>query len=420
MSAILGGLPGVLCHLDDILVFGKDSQEHDAHLQAVLERIRAAGITLNSQKYPLKTKAVKVMPPPKTVSELRRFMGMINQLGKFSPNIAEMSAPLRRLLSNKQVWQWGPDQDKSFKNLQAELTKPTVLKLYNTHAPTKISADASSYGIGAVLLQLVNKQWCPIAYASRVMTNTETRYAQIEKEALAITWACEKFSQYILGKSILLETDHKPLVPLMTYKHLDNLPPRVLRFRLRLMRFDYQISHVPGKLLYTADALSRSPIHQIPDASTLAQQKMLNISLSHAVATHLPASKDRLEVYRDAQLADSTCAAVRTYCTTGWPRRQMLTNNLLPYWKVRGELSLYENLLLYGSRIVVLAKLQKETLYKIHQGHQGIQKCYLRMSSSVWWPGVSKAMESYIKNCPQCLKSYIPPKEPLLSSPLPS
>ena len=71
---------------------------------------------------------------------------MINQLGKFSPKVAEMSAPLQRLLSTKQVWQWG--QDKSFKNLQAELTKPTVLKLYNTHAPTKISADASSYGIG--------------------------------------------------------------------------------------------------------------------------------------------------------------------------------------------------------------------------------------------------------------------------------
>ena len=147
---------------------------------------------------------------------------MINQLGKFSPNVAELSAPLRRLLINKQVWQWGPDQGNSYKSLQAELTKPTMLKLYDTQAPTKVSADGSSYGVGAVLLQLVNKQWCPIVYASRVMTNSEARYAQIEKEALAITWACEKFSQYILGKRILLETDHKPLVPLMTYKHLDN------------------------------------------------------------------------------------------------------------------------------------------------------------------------------------------------------
>ena len=92
------------------------------------------------------------------------------------------------------------------------------------------------------------------------MSETETRYAQIEKEALAITWACEKFSTYILGKHISIETDHKPLVPLLGSKHLDNLPPRVLRFRLRLMRFSYSIQHVPGTLLYAADTLSRAPL----------------------------------------------------------------------------------------------------------------------------------------------------------------
>ena len=87
------------------------------------------------------------------------------------------------------------------------------------------------------------------------------------------------------------------------------------------------------------------------------------------VATHLPASKDRLDVYREAQLADPTCSAVRNYCTTGWPKYQTLTNNLLPYWKVRGRLSLYENLLLYGSRIVIPVKLQQETLSKIPPGN---------------------------------------------------
>ena len=96
------------------------------------------------------------------------------------------------------------------------------------------------------------------------MTTSKPRYAQIEKEALAITWACEMFSSYVLGKQILLETDHKPL---LMYKHLDNLLPRILRFQLRLMRFDYGISHVPGKYLYVADALSRSnAIHNSNEA----------------------------------------------------------------------------------------------------------------------------------------------------------
>ena len=87
----------------------------------------------------------------------------------------------------------------------------------------------------------------------------EKRYAQIEKEALVVTWACSKFSNYILGRPFLIETDHKPLVPILSTKHLDDLPPRILRFRLRLARFSYTIEHVPGKLLYTADALSRAP-----------------------------------------------------------------------------------------------------------------------------------------------------------------
>ena len=124
----------------------------------------------------------------------------------------------------------------------------------------KITADASAYGLGAVLLQRQDEVWKPVAYSSKSMTETERRYSQIEKEALALVWACEKFEDYVLGKEIQLETDHKPLVPLLGRTHLDCLPPRILRFRLRLMRFSYSICHVPGKELYTADALSRAPL----------------------------------------------------------------------------------------------------------------------------------------------------------------
>ena len=91
------------------------------------------------------------------------------------------------------------------------------------------------------------------------MTEAETRYVQIEKEALATTWACERFTKFILGKQIQIETDHKPLIPLPSTKHLDDLPLRILHFRLRLMRFYCTISHIPGKLLYTVDTLIHAP-----------------------------------------------------------------------------------------------------------------------------------------------------------------
>ena len=100
----------------------------------------------------------------------------------------------------------------------------------------------------------------PVAYASRSMASTEQRYAQIEKEALATTWACEKFNDYILGKDILIETDHKPLVPLFDSRTLDELLPRIQIFRMRRMKYSFKMLHVPGKELVTTDTLSRAPL----------------------------------------------------------------------------------------------------------------------------------------------------------------
>lgn len=158
-------------------------------------------------------------------------------------------------MSKENTWTWGPSQEQAFAQVKEELSQPTILTLYDPDKESKISADASAYGLGAVLFQKTDSNWKPVAYASRSMSETERRYTQIEKEALATAWACENFSMYVLGKRFRIETDHKPLVPLLGSKHLDSLPPRVLRFRLRLDRFDYSIEHVPGKLLYTADTL---------------------------------------------------------------------------------------------------------------------------------------------------------------------
>ena len=169
-------------------------------------------------------------------------MGMANQLGKFSHRLAEISKPLRVLLSTNNEWSWGADQDHAFCAMKEELAKPPTLGFYNPEAKTKIVSDASSYGLGAVILQENKEDWKPVAFASRSLTKTEQHYATIEKEALGITWACEKFATYVLGMRFQIETDHKPLIPLLSCKHLDNLPPRILRFRLRLNRFDYSFT----------------------------------------------------------------------------------------------------------------------------------------------------------------------------------
>ena len=178
------------------------------------------------------------------------------------------------------------------------------------------------------------------------MTETEYYYAQIEKEALATTWACDKFASYILGKKVHVKTDHKPLVPLLSTKYLDNMPPGVLRFRLWLARYDYTISHVPRKYLYTADTSSRAPITSQVDTDASNATVKEAEALMELCVSHLPASTHRIDVYCTSQAANPTGSTVINYCRHEWPDKNEINQVLIPYWTVRGELTVHNNLLL--------------------------------------------------------------------------
>lgn len=161
---------------------------------------------------------------------------MINQMGKFTPNLAEKTKPLWELLGKDTHWIWRAAQRDCFEKLKKLLTSSPVLALFDSSLETIVSADASSFGLGAVLLQKqTSGELKPVAYISRSMTPTEQRYAQIEKEALAFTWACERFATYLVGMKFHIETDHKPLVPLLSTKSLEELPVRVQQFCLRML-----------------------------------------------------------------------------------------------------------------------------------------------------------------------------------------
>ena len=175
--------------------------------------------------------------------------------------------------------------------------------------------------MGAVLLQSKdNTTWQPVAFASRALSETESRYAQIEKEALALVYACENFSDYVLGKDILLEIDHKPLLPLLGSKSLDTLPSHVLRFRIHLTRFQYNINHVPGKTLYIADTLSRAPLST---SSINYEQKDAEMFV-HAVMNSIPAISNYLDNFRKAQLQDKICCQQTEFCKSGRPSHKQL------------------------------------------------------------------------------------------------
>jgi len=168
-------------------------------------------------------------------------MGVVNQLGKFSPHVAEISAPLRKLLSTKTAWLWGPEQETYFKYLISDLTTN------NSHILQSISAyqDLSR----CLLIQpwgcLTSAKWFNMASSGLCVPFNDRHWGTlctIRERGSDTHLGLWEVQCYILGKHIILETDHKPLVLILSYKHLDNLPPWVLRFRLRLMSCTWQIS----------------------------------------------------------------------------------------------------------------------------------------------------------------------------------
>ena len=194
-------------------------------------------------------------------------------------------------------------QQQAFDKIKQAHSKVPTLAIYDSLRETKVSSDASSFGLEGVLMQsTTDGHWKPVAYISRAMTETGQRYAQVEKEALAVTWARERLSDYLIGKHFHIETDHKPLVSLLGNKNLSELPPRLLR----LLRLKYTILVVPGKSLVVADTLSRAPVTKHKSEHDDRQNEEIELYVN-SVLSEIPASDKRLEEIGERQRDDEVC-----------------------------------------------------------------------------------------------------------------
>ena len=184
---------------------------------------------------PQEGKGTTEMTVPTDKQQLQSFLGMVNYMGTFIPNLSHHTELLRTMLKKDNIFHWEEQQTRSFQQVKTLITKAntTLLRYYDRNLPVTVQADASLRGLGVCLIQKYRGQDQPIAFASKSLTDMETRYANVERELLAIVFACQHFSTYLLGRSFVAESDHKPL-EMIAMKNLANAPPHLQRILLEL------------------------------------------------------------------------------------------------------------------------------------------------------------------------------------------
>ncbi len=235
MEFIFEGLEGVEVIVDDILVWALTILEHNARVRAMCRW---------AEKY------VLTFYRPKTIVGVPRVTWVGHTLSEkgLQPST---SAPLWQLLEKGVEWHWEAGQQNSFDKLKWVVAKAPVLRIYDPKAPVVLNVDASSKGLGAVILQ----DGQPVAFGSRALTSAQEKYAQIEKEMLAILYGCTKFNEFLSAREVTVETDYKPVVGIFE-KNLYQLSPRIQRIEMRLEKYDLKLKWVPGHKMHISDTLS--------------------------------------------------------------------------------------------------------------------------------------------------------------------
>ena len=257
-----------------------------------------------------------------------------------------------------------------------------------------IQCDASEKGLGGTLLQ--NGQ--PVSFASKALTKTEQHYAQIEKECLAIVFACEKFDQFLYGREkVTVHTDHKPLIPIFQ-KPIHSAPKRLQRMLLRLQKYELEIVHIPGKDMLIADWLSRAYLkgrrHQgqiFDELEHINQMEYVNVSESTQ------------HQFQNATKADASLMELMLMVQHGWPEhRADVPVSIRQYFNYKDDITVQNGILFKGQRIIVPQSMQALMLRKTHSSHQGAEACIRRARDSLFWPGMGAQIQEMVSRCDTC------------------
>ena len=435
-------LNGVLNIADDLLVYGSTIEEHDNNLKALLNRCRDVNLTLNPKKLrfksenvpffgnivtskgikpdPKKVEAIKAWPTPTNVKELQSFLGAVNYLSKYIPHLSTLRSTLQCLIKKDTEYLWTPTHDRAFQDIKDAICTETLLSYFDKSKPVFIEVDASGQGLGAALLQgnieefeLQNASQTegkflefrnrlkPIAFASKSLSEAETRYSNIERELLGVVWAVDHFNHYTFANKIHIISDHKPLQPLFNGKMLVTCSPRTARLLLKIIDKDIKFYYQNGPTMHISDALSRLSSHNTKRGNA-QEVKGLNIQICEVcpVQSNLTINQVQAETAKDQDMQQ-----LITYIIQGWPAKQQeCIQQLQSYHTFKEEMSVVDGLIFKGERLIIPQSLKHKALQAIHRSHMGIQKTLDRSKGCFYWPGISKDITNVCETCEECLK----------------
>ena len=397
LDSVYIGLPGVTGIADDMVIFGRNEEEHDRNLILFLETTRKNGLVLNKRKLqfkkqevsffshrwnstgifpdPKKTESILKMQFPPDKETMHSFLGLVNFLNRYTPKLAELCSPLRKLILKDSHYSPGDPEHAAFNAIKTEFKKKIILPYFDRNKETILQTYASKKGFGAVILQ----EEQPIYYASRALTSAEKNYQNLEREAQAAVWGMEKFHYFLYGRKFILQTDQKHLVSIFR-KHMIDVSPRIQRITIRAWQYDFVPQHIPGRINVIADSLSRVTPLEFQDSN--AEKDILAVNFLQYSSIE---ERERDEMLQETN-KDKELQSLKHYISTGWPaKRSQIPVFLHPYWNYRDELTIEMGILMKNSKVLIPETLRQKYLIQIHQGHQGIEACRSRAREFVFW-----------------------------------
>ncbi|UYV80316.1 hypothetical protein LAZ67_18002376 [Cordylochernes scorpioides] len=396
INQVLWGLDFVFPYLDDILVASKSEEEHESHLRAVFSRLDQYGLRINQAKTVLnvnnveflgywitpegirptesKVQAIVDYKKPETVQDLRRFLGMLNFYRRFLKNAAEDQAILNDFLkgskkNDKRSIPWTEEAEQKFIKCKTELSKAALLTFPDPECPLALFTDASDRAMGAVLQHFIDGAWKPIAFFSKKLSESQTKYSTYDRELLAIFSAIKHFKFFLEGRDFTIFTDQKPLIYAFQ-QNLEKASPRQVRQLQYISQFTTSIRHVSGKDNMVADTLSRISEIISVDYDIIAEKQKDDTELSNL------RSQNKSLIFKEHRLPSGK---------TLWC--DISTNRIRPYIPEECRLNIFTSI--HGL------------------SHPGIKTTVREVTSRYIWLNINKDIRNWTKGCINCQKSKI-------------